>query len=127
MPCSRHNLDSRSTFGKCAPLPLPILTLTSSWKESHDTARTSIYFPKAERKLFLTWLPLVTIETDSKRRSFLQYSSSCPRYFGYRKGSPPAKFIFLIPASFSRRRPFFALSSGSTYEVFAVWKQKPHS
>ena len=42
-----------------------------------------------------------------------------------RKGSPPEKLIFLIPASANIASPRLASSNGSRNEVLAVWKQNP--
>ena len=53
--------------------------------------------------------------------------TSSPRSLGYRNGSPPAKLILRIPASTRSLIPRLASSMGRMKEVFAVWKQNPHS
>src|SRR5438045_1005552 len=94
----RQSCDSRLTFFRCFPLPLPILILVSSLNESQETEIISMYLPAVERKCSVTWLPLVTIDTDSRWSSSLQNLTNLLRNLGYRKGSPPAKPIFLISA-----------------------------
>lgn len=79
----------------------------------------------------------MTIETDSIDKSFLQNLTidqykmdkvgsedtdliNSPMNLGYKKGSPPAKLIFFIPALRRYSRPLLASGMDSMNEFLAV-------
>lgn len=107
---------------KAEVILLPLLTMETDsipiWKE------VSVYlsfFPSVHSTLGKGK------EKEKRRRKLtsLQKSTIFPKTFGYKNGSPPAKLIFRIPASFNIRIPFKASSKDTMCEVVAVWKQNP--
>ena len=108
-------------------LPRPMRIFVSSLKESTEIAKISKYFPHVLNHFSVTFEPLDTIETDSNLSSSLQNLVISPMKSGYKNGSPPDKFSFLIPFSASFPIAIFASPKDATNEVLAVWKQKPHS
>lgn len=107
---------------KAEVILLPLLTMETDsipiWKEvsvfqsiNHIILSTSGKKKKQEKR--------------KRKLTSLQKSTIFPKIFGYKNGSPPAKLIFRIPASFNNRIPFKASSKDTMCEVVAVWKQKP--
>lgn len=118
-----------STFLPCCwrkaeVILLPLLTIETDsipiWKGKNVSVYQSINH--------------ITLSTSGKKKkkekrkrklTSLQKSTIFPKIFGYKNGSPPAKLIFRIPASFNSRIPFKASSKDTMCEVVAVWKQNP--
>ena len=120
-----------SNCSKCWPFPRPIRTLVSSTKESHEMAKMSSQRPNFSIQASLMRLPLETMLTDSKCSSSLQKRTNSPNSLSWRKGSPPLKLIFSMPASRKRVKHFLdssrpSLVLGKKKLVFAVWKQNLH-
>lgn len=108
---------------KAEVILLPLLTIETDsipiWKEvsvfqSINHRYHSFHLREKEKK-----------EKRKRKLTSLQKSTIFPKIFGYKNGSPPAKLIFRIPASFNNRIPFKASSKDTMCEVVAVWKQNP--
>lgn len=122
-----HDMARMSMFLPCCwrkaeVILLPLLTMETDsipiWKEvlvfQSIISYHSFHLREKEKK-----------EKRKRKLTSLQKSTIFPKIFGYKNGSPPAKLIFRIPASFNIRIPFKASSKDTMCEVVAVWKQNP--
>lgn len=112
---------------KAEVILLPLLTMETDSIPIWKGKNVSVYHPFILSNSSKKRKGKKEKEKEKRKRKLtsLQKSTIFPKIFGYKNGSPPAKLIFRIPASFNIRIPFKASSKDTMCEVVAVWKQKP--